>query len=76
MIHRYMLVTMAETPHDDRITCLKLRPKPEMSAYKEMAITAGSTGKFKCWVLEENEYEGIFRLLFIANYLLQIRSSQ
>ena len=52
------MVTIAETPHDVRITCLRLRPRLESSEFDEMAITADKDGKIKFWVLQENENEG------------------
>ena len=63
------MVTIAETPHDDEITSLRLRPRPESSAWGEMAVTTDKGGKIKFWVLQENEGTAS-RLLFKSDLLV------
>lgn len=52
---KYHLITISETPHDDTVTCLHLRPRPEASSFDEMAVTASKDGKIKFWVLKVDE---------------------
>ena len=59
------MVTIAETPHDARITCLRLRPRRESSVFDEMAVTADKGGKIKFWVLQANENEGTVTALLL-----------
>ena len=58
LIERYHLITISETPHDDTVTCLHLRPRPEASSFDEMAVTASKDGKIKFWVLKVDGKEG------------------
>lgn len=66
---RYELITVADAPHDGKILCVKMRPKPEAaSPFNQLVVTAGSSGKFKFWVLDSTETEGNILSVYSGNF--------
>ena len=55
----FQLITVADSPHDDRIVALKVRPHTETSLFEQMAVTTAQDGKFKIWTLDAQDDEGI-----------------
>ncbi|XP_065052953.1 WD repeat-containing protein 75-like isoform X1 [Rhopilema esculentum] len=49
---RYDLITVADGPHESKITSLRVRPEAEVSRFNQMAVTTSADGKFKIWTFE------------------------
>lgn len=55
----FQLITVADSPHEDRIVALQMRPQSETSVFEKLAVTTAQDGKFKIWTLNAEEDEGI-----------------
>ena len=69
-MNRYVPNTCVDPPHDDKVEALHFQPQQRNSSLGHLAVTASRDGKFKIWLLaEEQVIEGKMCLINVCQYI-------
>ena len=69
-MNRYVPNTCVDPPHDDKVEALHFQPHQRNSSLGHLAVTASRDGKFKIWLLaEEQVIEGKMCLINVCQYI-------